>query len=286
MNAQISSRAAIALALALLAGCAAPEGPSAASSSTSARAPAASLAQTLSGSTDPHERFDSRPYLRFDMLIRDGRGRTLSRESILFDFRRGLCRYEADAQTFARLPFLDATTGLWQVGDLALPPGRFVALLPLRPGSAVQASVTIDRVEQPSALARLARQRVEHARAWLLLPLLARAPGVTLHPLGPTRLIDGSPANEAKLTLGPNTPLNPWRIMLAPDTGRIIRTQAWLEANRRALGADWRGLVIVDDIRFCPERRLDDGRQILFDAIAFPAIISPRVWIDPGAPMP
>lgn len=255
----------------------------------------ASLASTpahhIVAAADPNGLWPAKRFVRFDMVVRDGRGKQISRETILLDRRDGLCRYEVDAQEFVRLPFADPGAAAWQtVPGMTLPSGRLVALVNVRTN---KGEVYINNRPQVDSLVGRSLQRIDHASRWLLLPLLVEAPDARFQPVGPTRLIDGSPANEVSVRLGePASPVIPpgpgsdWRLMLAPDTGRILRTQIATPDGKRTLGADWLGQTEVEGIAFYPERRLDDGRQILFDRLSFPRIISPRLMEDPSAPTP
>ncbi|MCX5663009.1 MAG: hypothetical protein NTW19_25275 [Planctomycetota bacterium] len=310
---RLISRAAVraALSVALLGGVA-PSGCAKSPPAMPAAARPATLNGAIAAAADPRGLWPTKRYVRFDMVVRDGRGKQYSRETILLDRREGYARYEVDMADFSRLPFAEPTSGSWQaeaaipVPDSAPPApgagtgaavnssgGRLVALVNVR---TKRGEVYLDRRALPMPPVGRVLQRIDQTSLWLLLPLLADAPGARAEPLGAVKLMDGSPANEVRLRLGEPTsppaypgPGSDWRLMLAPDAGRILRTQIVTPGSPQAgrvLGAEWRGQVVVDGISLCPERALDDGRQVLFDHIAFPAILSPRYLSDPTAPTP
>jgi hypothetical protein len=222
-------------------------------------------------------------FLRFDFVVRKG-GETKAVFRHLLDRVTGDYRYEADAATFAGVPFLDETTRSWKPIGLDLPTGRLVALgnRDRRTGR-----VWIDGREQPAGLADRVRQRVDNDSWWLVLPLVLAAPNLEVASEGPAEVEGIGEAQRLTLTFRPgsgDTPGDVYRLYVDPGSYRMLRTEIDLQNRDATVEANWHEEIVSRGLRFHGERRMKD-KTLAFENLALPDEVPERVFEDPAVEM-
>jgi hypothetical protein len=222
-------------------------------------------------------------YLRFDFVVRKG-GVKKAEFRHLLDRVTGAYRYEADAATFAGVPFLDAETSSWRPIGLDLPEGRLVALGNRRDRTG---RVWIAGREQPLELAERVRQRIDNDAWWLILPQSLSAPNLKVHSDGPTTVEGLGEAIRLNLTFEPgagDTPGDVYRIFVDPGSLAVLRTEIDLQNRDLTVKADWSEEIVLRGVRFYRERRLPD-RTLAFENLDLPAEVAEGVFVNPSVEM-
>jgi hypothetical protein len=222
-------------------------------------------------------------YLRFDFVVRKG-GVKKAEFRHLLDRKTGAYRYEADAATFAGVPFLDGETNSWRPIGLDLPEGRLVALGNRRERTG---RVWISGVEQPPELAERVRQRIDNDAWWLILPLALSDPNLRVRSDGPAMLEGQGEAVELNLTFAPDagdTPGDVYRIFIDPASLEVLRTEIDLQNRDVTLKADWAEQTVLSGVRFYRKRQLPD-RTLAFENLDLPTGVVDGVFTDPSVAM-
>ena len=222
-------------------------------------------------------------YLRYDFVVLKGDVKKAEFRHLL-DRVTGDYRYEADAATFAGVPFLDEATSSWRPIGLDLPDGRLVALGNRRDRTG---RVWIAGEEQPAELAERVRQRIDNDAWWLILPQALAAPNLRVRSDGPTTLEGHGEAIELNLTFEPgtgDTPGDVYRIFIDPGSLAVLRTEIDLQNRDVTVKANWSGEIVLSGVRFYLERQLPD-RTLAIENQDLPATVAEGVFSDPGVGM-